>query len=33
MGYECLGCPTAAMGQISQEEIESPPRYLDTCET
>ncbi len=27
MGCECLGGPTAAMGQISLEEIESPPRY------
>ena len=27
MGCECLGCPTAAMGQISLEEIASPPRY------
>jgi len=31
VGCECLGCPAAAMGQISLEEIESPPRYLDTC--
>ena len=27
MGCECLGCPAAGMGQISLEEIESPPRY------
>ena len=33
MGCECLGSPTAAMGVISLEEIESPPRYLDTCGT
>jgi hypothetical protein len=28
MVCECLGCPAAAMGQISLEEIKSPPRRL-----
>jgi len=32
MGCECLGCPAAGMGQISLEEIESPPRYTAPAE-